>query len=128
MYDLVSGWKLYFWKHHLVYFTTVSYQFLIAMTTNYHNVLTLKQQNTFFFHSSNDQKSNISIAGLKSMCWQAVLPGEVLGENLFLVSSGSHRPAFLDLRPHHSNLCFCVSGYKPSPCLPLVRIHAIALG
>lgn len=92
MYGLASGWNLYFWGHHLVYFTTVSYQFLTAMTTNYHNIWTLKQQNVFFFfHSSKDQKSNIVVTGLKSICWRAVLPGEVLGENLFLASSSCQR-------------------------------------
>lgn len=39
---------------------------------------------SFFFHSSKDQKSSIGTTGLKSMCQWAVLPGEILGENLFL--------------------------------------------
>ena len=49
-----------------------------------------------FYHSSREQKFEISIAMLKSRHWEP--PTEVLGENLVLVSSSSWQPlVFLDL-------------------------------
>lgn len=87
-----------------------------------------------FFHNSGSQKSEMSITGLKSSCWQGShILQRLKRESVQISSSFWWLPTFLGLWPHHSNvclhgqivnssLCLCMISF----CFSLIRTLAIA--
>ena len=90
----------------------------MAAVTNYHKLRGLKQQKCI--HSILEARSLKSVSlGCNQGVGIAVLPLEVLGENLSLSSSSFWwLPASLDLWLHHS----CLRGHMPPPFLCLISL------